>query len=100
MADLSELLGDLYGETPSPVPPSRPDGASRPSPVLDDDLASALSAALSEAPRLKPTAGPPGDATPSPTPPDADGDALAPPPAPPRMWQRSDDDILPGRSRR
>lgn len=95
MADLSELLGDLYGESPPPPGPGRPEVAGRPSPVLDDDLASALSAALSEAPRLAPPAPVTG-----PSEPGAEGARQPSPTAPARVWQRSDDDILPGRPRR
>jgi hypothetical protein len=94
MADLSELLGDLYGEPAGPAAPT-PSPADGPrTPALDDDLAIALSAALSEAPR-------PGFERPSP-PPDA-GAGRQPPPSGPgagRTWQRSDDDILPHRARR
>lgn len=94
MADLSELLGDLYGEPAGPVAPTPPPTGGPRTPALDDDLAIALSAALSEAPR--PSLDRP---SPSPDAPTESGHASLGAAAR-RTWQRSDDDILPRRARR
>ena len=119
MSDLSNLLGDLYGDSSNPDgPPVRrePAAAERAewAPARsDDDLAAALSAALAEpAPTPAPAPAPPVmPQIPAPAAPAAWTAAPEPMPAPeahvpsvsvsmpmatgPRMWAVGDDDILP-----
>lgn len=123
MSDLSNLLGDLYGDSQNPDgPPVRhePAAADRTewsAGHSDDDLAAALSAALAEplaAPSpapvaaapvmpevpVAPVAEAPASALPNWTSAPASVEMPAPAPiaampAAPRLWLRGDDDLLP-----
>jgi hypothetical protein len=50
MPDLRKTLGDLYGSSPTPPPATSRAQGEVSGPILDDDLAEALSAALGSAP--------------------------------------------------
>src|SRR3954447_17427350 len=74
MPDLWKALGDVYGDADPDGPPvkAEPPAVQRSAPLLDDDLAAALSAALVNAPTAavapSPGAAPPPAPAPTPAP--------------------------------